>query len=118
MKSQTMHLLLPKAPLAAFLGFSALFSLPGLAAENWPEFRGPNCSGIAAAARPPCSPRRKLLWFGWTHLLRFQRERAVAASAPDRTKRRRVRFRNFAHHCSQPRPSQSGPRRTLLVAGG
>jgi outer membrane protein assembly factor BamB len=33
-------------------------------ASNWPQFRGPNCSGIAAAAKPPekFGPTNNVLW--------------------------------------------------------
>src|SRR5262249_51558171 len=36
----------------------------GTTAENWPQFRGPNCSGVAHDAKPPqkIGPSNSVLW--------------------------------------------------------
>jgi outer membrane protein assembly factor BamB len=49
----TLPRLLPFRALAFILGMS--LSLPGagrLAAEDWPQFRGPNCTGLSASKKP------------------------------------------------------------------
>jgi outer membrane protein assembly factor BamB len=46
--------------------FAAYLNVPnkGMAADNWPQFRGPNCSGTAAGAHPPIhiGPTNGVLW--------------------------------------------------------
>ena len=51
--------------LAAFLtGFASLHVLAAASQDNWPEFRGANCSGVSATARPPIkiSPTNGVKW--------------------------------------------------------
>ncbi|MBI3880612.1 MAG: PQQ-binding-like beta-propeller repeat protein [Verrucomicrobia bacterium] len=47
------------------LAFAAGLISPSLhAAENWPQFRGPNCSGVSESAKPPIvfAPGTNQLW--------------------------------------------------------
>ena len=47
------------------IGFTLLaFFEARAASRDWPQFRGPNCSGVAANARPPLqiSPTNNVLW--------------------------------------------------------
>lgn len=43
---------------------ASLASLAAHAAENWPQFRGPNCSGVSESAKPPTvfAPGTNQLW--------------------------------------------------------
>lgn len=45
-------------------GLQWLISCAALAVENWPHFRGPNCSGTSRDARPPIkiSPTNNVVW--------------------------------------------------------
>ena len=46
--------LLRRRALAAALTLTAVLAPPSLlAAQNWPSFRGPDASGVAAAGPPP-----------------------------------------------------------------
>lgn len=47
------------ALLSAFAGLTLSAAVP-----NWPQFRGPNCSGVADAEKPPveCGPDTNFLW--------------------------------------------------------
>ena len=49
---------------AALVTLAATASAAESSAENWPQFRGPNCSGVAANAKPPVKigPASGVLW--------------------------------------------------------
>src|SRR5690349_13256396 len=42
----------------------ALAARPAFSAESWPQFRGPNCSGVSESAQPPAAfgPGTNQLW--------------------------------------------------------
>ena len=46
------------------LGLLLLSLRAATGAENWPQFRGPNCSGLSPTAKPPMQigPDQNLLW--------------------------------------------------------
>src|SRR2546426_10278983 len=54
------------SPVIAALQISVLTSISLAASSevNWPQFRGPNCSGTATKAKPPLniSPTNGVLW--------------------------------------------------------
>ena len=77
-----------KASLACVLGILALSVEQAVAAENWPQFRGHNASGVAENSRPPAkigpnegvkwsvevpwSPSSPVIWDGRIFLTTFQ----------------------------------------------
>lgn len=50
--------------LLSFFAVAALTVASASAADNWPQFRGPNCSGVSESAKPPIAfaPGTNQLW--------------------------------------------------------
>src|ERR1035441_4400286 len=50
--------------LALFYCFASLVTGAEVSVPSWPQFRGPNCSGVAARATPPVriGPTNSVLW--------------------------------------------------------
>lgn len=50
--------------LLSFFAVAALTVASASAADNWPQFRGPNCSGVSESAKPPVAfaPGTNQLW--------------------------------------------------------
>src|SRR5215471_13649530 len=53
-----------KANAVFFLTLTAVVSAVNAATPAWPGFRGPNCSGVSADAKPPIkiSPTNSVIW--------------------------------------------------------
>src|SRR5437588_8181969 len=63
MPARTCRILIAKIALC-LMPAPVLIFFSASAAQNWPQFRGPNCSGVAHDAKPPVeiSPTNNVLW--------------------------------------------------------